>query len=234
MDNKIQEDADDFVIPPKYAMSMMMFQMASGGKNTITLPQIVNMVGMPLQMGMGQFDVALDAALAGPLAQVPPPIQALMKKYAGKLKNNLTDNLDKVIQPIFSIVDGNDSGTISKREYFHLARIGEIAKSMQGQRGPPNAAQAKEIVDAMYDLVDINGDGAIAKDEVAALLKRVLVGCGKIPQALIQIVSDTLDQEFFDAIAKAGYDFLPMLRMTGVDITDEKGNIVYVHSIGFD
>ena len=226
--NNTQEDADDFVIPQKYAMIMMMFQMASGGKNTITLPQIVNMAAMPLQMGMAQFDAAFDSFVGGPMAMAPPPVQALVKKYVGRLKNNVMDDFDKLLQPIFSIVDGNDSGTISKREFFHLARLGEIVKSMQGQRGPPNAAQIKEILDAVYDLVDINGDGAIAKDEIAALLQRVLVGFGKLPQALIQMVSDTLDQEFFDAVAKTGYDFLPMLKGAGVDITDEKGNILYV------
>ena len=216
------------MIPQKYAMLMMMFQMASGGKNTITLPQIVNMAAMPLQMGLGQFDAAFDAFMAGPGAMAPPAIQALIKKYVGKLKNNITDDFDKLVQPIFAIVDGNDSGTISKREYFHLARIGEIVKSFQGRTDDPSAAEMKEIMDAIYDLVDINGDGAIAKDEISALLKRVLVGFGKLPQTVIQMVSDTLDQEFFDTIAKAGYDFLPMLKAAGVDITDEKGNIVYV------
>jgi len=114
-----------------------------------------------------------------------------------------------------------------------LARIGEIGKQLQGMRGPPNAGQVKEIFDAIYDLVDINQDGAISKSEISGLLQRILVGLGEVPQALLQIISDTLDQNFFDTIAKAGFEFLPMLKMMGVDITDEKGNIMYTKCAPF-
>lgn len=95
------------MIPQKYAMSMMMFQMASGGKNTITLPQITNMAAMPLQMAMMQSGSLLEGLLsAGPLASAPPAIKELIKEYDAKFKNNLRDNLDTLLKPLFSIIDG--------------------------------------------------------------------------------------------------------------------------------
>lgn len=225
------EEADDFVIPPKYAMAMTMFSMASGGKKTITVDQLARLAQMPLMMMSGQIQKqkqmvsAMLKAMSG--GKIPDDAIQAIVGVIDNVQKEITSNLDKLIEPIFSVVDVNDSGTISKKEFFHIARIAMILKDQKGNGGPPSPAVQKELLDAVYDLIDINQDGEISKMEIAKYVRRIFEAIGRTINVIISFVINSLDDDLWDLIGKTGFSFLPMLQATGVDLLDDEGNISY-------
>jgi len=227
-------EIDTFVIPPQYASLMMMFGMASGGKNVITVEQLATLVQMPIQMMVvpqlkqiiGQYKAMMVQKL-----KCSPGCVKVIDDVIAKGLAAVTGDLKPFIQPLFSIVDTNDSGTISKREFFHLMRIKPFVDDMKRLQRPhakqEDMAKAKELLDIVFDLLDTDSDHAISKAEIASYVHRILSAAGKLLSALIEVAAGILlSKEVFGAVLEDAFSQgAAQLKMMGADIFDDSGNI---------
>lgn len=236
------EEKDNFVIPAKYGASMMMFSMASGGKNVLTLDQL-SMMGT---MGLNQMVIPmaknvvsekkkqLVASLNG---SSPPPISektdAVLDATIAKGFQKIAGDAKKFIEPFFNVIDTNDSGTISKREFFHVSRIAEIVKNRYNKEPTPEAA--KEMLDAVFDLLDTDSDSAISKAEIASYMHRIAHAVGQLLIVVLDTFSElVLDQAVFDSILADVFGLAhTMAPQMGADVFDDSGNVSFAKCAPF-
>lgn len=222
-------EIDTFVIPQQYAPLMMMFGMASGGKNVITVEQLEALVQMPIKMMVvPQLKLYIEnykVVMVQKLKCSPGCVKVIDDVIAKGLAA-VTGDLKPFIQPLFSIVDTNDSGTISKREFFHLMRIKPFVENMKAGK-KHHMANAKELLDIVFDLLDTDSDHAISKAEIASYVHRILSAAGKLLSAVIEVAADiVLSKEVFGAVLEDAFSQgAAQLKMMGADIFDDSGNI---------
>lgn len=222
-------EIDTFVIPQQYAPLMMMFGMASGGKNVITVEQLEALVQMPIKMMVvPQLKLMIEnykVVMVQKLKCSPGCVKVIDDVIAKGLAA-VTGDLKPFIEPLFSIVDTNDSGTISKREFFHLMRIKPFVENMKAGK-KHHMANAKELLDIVFDLLDTDSDHAISKAEIASYVHRILSAAGKLLSAVIEVAADiVLSKEVFGAVLEDAFSQgAAQLKMMGADIFDDSGNI---------
>jgi Ca2+-binding EF-hand superfamily protein len=222
-------EIDTFVIPQQYAPLMMMFGMASGGKNVITVEQLEALVQKPIEMMVvPQLKLMIEnykVAMVQKFKCSPGCVKVIDDVIAKGLAA-VTGDLKPFIQPLFSIVDTNDSGTISKREFFHLMRIKPFVENMKAGK-KHHMANAKELLDIVFDLLDTDSDHAISKAEIASYVHRILSAAGKLLSAVIEVAADiVLSKEVFGAVLEDAFSQgAAQLKMMGADIFDDSGNI---------
>jgi len=223
-------EIDTFVIPPQYAPIMMMFGMASGGKNVITVEQLEALVQMPIKMMVvPQLKLMIEnyKVVMVQKFKCSPVCVKVIDDVIAKGLAAVTGDLKPFIQPLFSIVDTDDSGTISKREFFHLMRIKPFVENMKAGGKKNHMANAKELLDIVFDLLDTDSDHAISKAEIASYVHRILSAAGKLLSAVIEVAADiVLSKEVFGAVLEDAFSQgAAQLKMMGADIFDDSGNI---------
>jgi len=244
------EMEDEFVIPQKFGQQMMLFSMASGGQPVITLDGLTKlacgMAGSVIPMAKGMVEQYKTQGLEA----VPVPISAEAKSViddtiAKTFAKAVTPAaLQKFLEPLFNIIDVNDSGTISKREFFHVARIATFVAESQGPARLPAAlaprlqslrVQAKEVLDMVFDLLDTNHDAAISKAEIATYIHRIAHAVGKLALAVVELVTELfLNEAVFDAVLLDAFKFAaPQLKATGADVFDDNGDVSYAKCAPF-
>lgn len=221
-----------FVVPKKYMQATMLFDMQCGGEPLNLEAAAKTARGLLETMWPMVIAPMAQQAIESIVVEVPPAcpvsrdeVREHITRILMNFKRSLSEQMEDILRGPFGIIDSNDSGYISKKEFLGLYIMVtsgmEMFNSHFGEETMMKSVLSEDFINGLFWILDASDDGEISKEEVSQYVFKVLTGCASLCTSSLRLLETCIDAKFYEAVAShalpVGASFLQELPVD-VDI----------------